>query len=236
MFTNSFDSGILSFFSDLNSHLGLLNRLASFVSENGLIKGGFAATLIWWLWFQDIPTIQSVREKLLGMIVATIGAIFIARGLALLLPFRIRPLANSELGISFPLKHEVLESWSSFPSDHAVLFFTLATGIWLISRPVGLIAFFHAIFVVCLPRIYLGLHYPTDIIAGASLGIGIALLANRIDWRRMVAQPLMKYVEKSPSWFYLGFFILTFQIGEMFESTRNILRGIFKLLVLIKPL
>ena len=235
MFTNSFDSGILYFFHNLNSQFGLLSRFANFISENGLIKGGFIATLIWWLWFQDTSTKQSVREKLVGLMIATIGAIFLARGLALFLPFRPRPLANSELGLFFVQGNIALERWSSFPSDHAVFFFTLATGIWLISRPIGLIALFHAIFVVCLPRIYLGLHYPTDIIAGAFLGIGIALLASRLDWRLRVARPLMKYANESPTWFYSGFFLLTFQISEMFESSRDVVKGVFKLLRLILP-
>lgn len=213
----------------------MLSHLVKFVSENGLIKGGFIATLIWWLWFQDTSTKQAVREKLLGLMIATIGAIFIGRVLALCLPFRPRPIVNPELGISFSQGNVALESWSSFPSDHAVLFFTLAAGLWLISRPIGLIALFHAIFVICLPRIYLGLHYPTDIIAGAFLGIGIALLASRSDWRTRVARPLMKYADKSPSWFYSGFFLLTFQISEMFDSSRHVLRGVFKLLSLILP-
>ncbi len=235
MFTNSFDSGILYFCHNLNSQFGLLSHLANFVSENGLIKGGFIATLIWWLWFQDTSIKQSVREKILGLMIATIGAIFLARGLALLLPFRPRPLANPELGLFFVQGNVALERWSSFPSDHAVFFFTLATGIWLISRPIGLIALFHAIFVVCLPRIYLGLHYPTDIIAGACLGIGIALLASRLDWRLRIARPLMKYANKSPTWFYSGFFLLTFQISEMFESSRDIIKGALKFLKLILP-
>ena len=235
MFTNFFDSGILYLCHDLNSHFGLLGRIAAFVSENGLIKGGFIAILIWWLWFQDTPNQQPIREKILGTMIATIGAIFLARGLALILPFRPRPIVNPELGSLFVQGNAALETWSSFPSDHAVLFFTLATGIWLISKPVGFIAFFHTIFIVCLPRIYLGLHYPTDIIAGAFLGIGIALLATRLDWRILVAKPLMKYADKSPSWFYSGFFILTFQIGEMFESSRDIIRGVVKLLIMLLP-
>lgn len=235
MFTNFFDSGILYICHNLNSHFRLLGRIAAFVSENGLIKGGFIATLIWWLWFQDTPNQQLTREKILGTMIATIGAIFLARGLALLLPFRSRPLVNPELGLLFDQGNKALGTWSSFPSDHAVLFFTLATGIWLISRLVGFIAFFHTIFIVCLPRIYLGLHYPTDVIAGAFLGIGIALLATRLDWRLRVARPLMKYANESPTWFYSGFFLLTFQISEMFESSRNVVKGVFKLLKLILP-
>jgi hypothetical protein len=61
----------------------------------------------------------------------------------------------------------LLSGWSSFPSDHACLFFALATGLCLISPVIGGLALLHASLIVSLPRIYLGLHYPTDVLAGA---------------------------------------------------------------------
>jgi undecaprenyl-diphosphatase len=63
----------------------------------------------------------------------------------------------------------------SFPSAHAVFAFMMAT---LLSHwfPRYWIIFFIIAGFIGWTRIYLGLHYPTDVIAGALLGYGITML------------------------------------------------------------
>ncbi|MFB3885090.1 MAG: phosphatase PAP2 family protein [Thermodesulfobacteriota bacterium] len=60
----------------------------------------------------------------------------------------------------------------SFPSGHAVYAFMMAT---LLSHwfPRYRIVFFILAGLIAWTRIYLGLHYPTDVVAGALLGYGI---------------------------------------------------------------
>jgi len=63
----------------------------------------------------------------------------------------------------------------SFPSGHAVYAFMMATLLttWF---PRYRVAFFILAGLIAWTRIYLGLHYPTDVIAGALLGYGITKL------------------------------------------------------------
>jgi undecaprenyl-diphosphatase len=63
----------------------------------------------------------------------------------------------------------------SFPSGHAAFSFMMATllALWF---PRYRIIFFIVAGFVGWTRIYLGLHYPTDVIAGALLGYGITKL------------------------------------------------------------
>ena len=42
----------------------------------------------------------------------------------------------------------------------------------------GLAAVLYVVFFICLPRLYLGLHYPTDLLAGGGVGIALAVAAN----------------------------------------------------------
>ena len=64
------------------------------------------------------------------------------------------------------------KSWS-FPSGHASSAFTLATSAFLGKRVLGWIAFISAA-LIAYSRVYLGVHYWSDIIAGAILGIAVS--------------------------------------------------------------
>ena len=70
-------------------------------------------------------------------------------------------------------KGEILDP--SFPSAHATFSFMMATllGLWF---PRYRIVLFIVAGFIGWTRIYLGLHYPTDVIAGALLGYGITKL------------------------------------------------------------
>jgi len=80
----------------------------------------------------DAATVRRTREHLSCTLIAGILAIVVARTLALLLPFRVRPRFESSL--DFATAKNVgayFVDWSSFPSDHAVLFAALAVGFGL---------------------------------------------------------------------------------------------------------
>ena len=57
----------------------------------------------------------------------------------------------------------------SFPSNHASNIFTLATLFAGVYRKTASLAFTIAI-LVCLSRVYLGVHYPADVLFGAFIG------------------------------------------------------------------
>ncbi len=76
---------------------------------------------------------------------------------------------------------------ASFPSSHAWNTFTAATIVsHFYSRPIG--AFFLVVAaLVAFSRIYVGLHYPIDVLAGALLGILSGTLVVR-GWRWVAAR------------------------------------------------
>jgi undecaprenyl-diphosphatase len=63
---------------------------------------------------------------------------------------------------------------AGFPSDHATASFAIAVAILLRSRRWGLLALAMAV-VVSAGRVAMGIHYPTDVLAGAALGTLAAL-------------------------------------------------------------
>lgn len=184
-----------------------------------------------WLWFERDERQLERRQMLLEALLTGLLALFVARALALGLPFRERPLADSALQLALPAGVETgLRTWSAFPSDHAVLAFALAVSLWRVSRPVGAWALAHAVAFICLPRLYVGFHYPTDLLAGALLGTGLALTVPMLRARLVITRVLLALENRRPATMYsMGFFVL-FEIAEMFDSVRLVATHVFRIL------
>ena len=63
----------------------------------------------------------------------------------------------------------------SFPSDHACVCGAVAAGLFFVDRRLGWIAAAVAL-VMAFARVYVGVHWPLDVVAGLAVGAGIALL------------------------------------------------------------
>jgi len=233
---NSFDHSIVSFLNSFTRHSFFFDTFVSMLSDNLLLKGGVVCALVWWGWFRTASPVSAAaaadkRQSLLSGMFACLLAVIVARTLASTLPFRPRPMSNSALHFVFPYdftEHSLI-SWSSFPSDHAALFFALAMAIWFVWRAAGIVALCHVAIFICVPRIYLGIHYPTDILGGALIGISAALLAQIHIVRNSVGKALLPWLDRSPGSFYACMFIFTFQLATLFDGVRYVGRFLYHL-------
>ncbi|MEO6147199.1 MAG: phosphatase PAP2 family protein [Sulfuriferula sp.] len=182
--------------------------------------------VVCWLWFEKTNKQMLTRQILVESMLATFVALSVGRILALGLPFRDRPIVRPELHFVTPLDISV-RNWSSFPSDHAVMAFALAASLFRISPKVGLWALFHATVFICLPRLYFGLHHPSDLIGGALIGIALVLAISHLHGRHVVTVFFLSIERKYPGMFYaIGFFIL-YEMAEMFITFRILANYIF---------
>lgn len=83
----------------------------------------------------------------------------------------------------------------SFASDHALTTMALAVGILLVDRRIGVFAVIAAVF-TGFARLYVGVHYPTDVLAGFALGALVALVGSMFVGRLL--EPVVRMVERGP--------------------------------------
>ncbi|MCH8741804.1 phosphatase PAP2 family protein [Patescibacteria group bacterium] len=113
---------------------------------------------------------QMVVSALLAAILARLVIVEIIR---YFLP-RARPFVENSINVLINHSQE-----SAFPSGHASFFFAIATIVYFYNKKAG-IFFFLASFLIGLARVFSGIHWPSDILIGALVGILSAHLLIRI--------------------------------------------------------
>jgi undecaprenyl-diphosphatase len=222
------DAGILQFLNSLAGKSSFFDHAVNLISRLHLFKGVFVFSVLWAAWFacSHHDAAAARRDLLLTLLAAAVAAP-LSRLLQIVLPFRGRPVLNAALHFSAPIAYEPgeLHHWSSFPSDHAAIFFAMAMGVWFRFRKLGWVLLGWSIVVISLPRLYLGLHYPSDILGGAALGMGLVALV-----RRFTPLPAVEYVllaeRRRPALFYGGAFMLSYLIATLFDDIREMGAGL----------
>jgi undecaprenyl-diphosphatase len=224
---NGFDLTVLHFVNQFVGRWPELDRFVAYLSWQNILKGGMLAALVWWAWFSGR---ERAKELMLSSLIGSLAALAVARLLASTLRFRVRPLADPQLGFRVPegIKASQFIPWSSFPSDHAVLFIGLATGLCLVSTKVGIAALAYTALVILVPRLYGGLHYPTDLIAGGLLGAVFVLIACSRPLIEKLSRPLLVWEKGRPATFYAALFVASFEVAELFEGARNCAQSVLR--------
>lgn len=132
-----------------------------------------------------VPWRSRRLERRTGAVLATF-----AGAIALLI---VQPIADAvdrtRPFVSHPHAHLLIAHGRDpgFPSDHATGAFALAMGLWLYDRTIGAIAFILAA-IVAFARVYVGVHYPSDVVGGALIGMAVALILYFTPLRALIAR------------------------------------------------
>ena len=148
-----------------------VDRAVTFIGEYGLIA--LTLLLAGWCWWRIARRADDAPAAVAGVLWALLGA-----GIALLLNIPVRALVRRPRpfvdhdGLDVLVRHK---ADYSFVSDHATLTAAVAVGLFMVSRKLGAVAL---VLALCegFCRVYMGVHYPTDVIGGFALGTATVLL------------------------------------------------------------
>ncbi len=194
------------------------------LTTNSEFKGYVVAAVFLWLWFQKGGGRWLRRQQLLVVLAGAILSVLLGRLLQLNLPFVPRPKNDPQLDFILPFGVEpaALSGWSSFPSDHSILFFGVVAGLIGISRPMGLLVLVYISLVVGVGRMYIGYHYPSDIVMGGLLGAGVVLALQHSRRALQAAGTTLQWADRYRSVFYPVFFFLVYQLAILFVHLRDL--------------
>ncbi|MCZ8515074.1 undecaprenyl-diphosphatase [Paenibacillus filicis] len=169
------DFQVFQYINHLAVKIPLLNPLMRFLSEDA--KYLFYLGIIVY-WFTRVKqNRQMVAEALISACLA-LGA----GGAISYFFYRDRPFVHH--AVNQLIQHPAN---ASFPSDHALGAFVIATAIYLYRKRDGGVWFILAA-MIGISRIWTGVHYPLDVIAGALLGMIAALAVHQAFNRWFIAQ------------------------------------------------
>jgi undecaprenyl-diphosphatase len=168
------------------------DKVVEYVGEYGLLLAMVLLVLgCWW----------SVRRRGAEDAASSMAALVwtpLAAGIAVLVNVPIRGFVERPRPFRTHQGLDVLVSGKtdySFVSDHATITMAMGVALFVAHRKFGLVGIGLALLEgFC--RIYMGVHYPTDVVGGFALGTAVALLLSPVAMALLT--PVTKAVERSP--------------------------------------
>lgn len=183
------DKTLLLWINGLATRAPAVDFMMAWIASDYLVPVSMGLTLVA-LWFIGNDAPQRMRYQI-GMFTA-LTAMALSSLVVLIsnaLFFRPRPFDGLD-GINL-LFYRPTDS--SFPSNSAAAAFALAAAVWCVNRRIGA-ALFLAAAVYGFSRVYVGVHYPTDILGGALIAVVVTALTLRL---RNLMMPLLVAVIKA---------------------------------------
>ena len=136
-----------------------LDTLAVFLAEY------FEYFLIVFLLLFLLLRFKTYWKTVLGALISAVLARLIIVNFIRWIWLRPRPFIenNVNLLLEYPDK-------AAFPSGHAAFYFAISTVVFCKNKEAGVL-FFAGTILICLARVFAGIHWPTDILAGTVVGV-----------------------------------------------------------------
>lgn len=168
----------------------LFDRCVESGIHHNVLGGVWYAAALFILWSRAVrPGGEFARRRILTTLAGTLIAILFTLLAGALISWP-PPYHHPHLYPIYSQYFEYNPNTNSFPSQSTTVYTCIAAGLYSLNRPAGMLLWGALALLVALPRMYVGGHYLSDVIAGLILG-----LAGYIIARRGLEQPLVSRVE-----------------------------------------
>lgn len=170
-----YDLAIFSYINGFADHWRAVNYIGIFLAE---YLQYFLAVLLAAFFFYPIKDREKNRQMVLVAITSALISRFVVKNFLVLFisrprPYMVVPSAHKLIATTF------LDNFQSFPSGHALFFFSLATAVCFYNKKLGIFLFACAT-LMGLARVFCGVHYLSDVMGGAIIGIAVAFIVQRL--------------------------------------------------------
>jgi undecaprenyl-diphosphatase len=168
------DISIFNFINNLSTHSVLLGKVGIFLAA--YLQYVLGAVLVILLFYPKNKR-EINRPMVAVALISSLIARFLIKTLILLVYARPRPYVVLA-GVHKLIRTFPYEDYQSFPSGHTVFFFAMAAAVYCFNKKLGL-WFFLGASAIAVARIFVGVHWPSDIIGGVIIGTLTGWLAYR---------------------------------------------------------
>ena len=198
-------------------HNGARDTLAQFLTTNALSSTWIFAAAFYAYWRIEDARTRWRRARLLET--------FVAFSLAMLVTLAVRPwIAWPAPSLISPFQQLYPDYFwhegnpNSFPSHSTLVYLIVAAGIWPFKRWLSALLTLLVLLVISLPRIYVGGHYPVDVIAAILLA-GIAVWAAHAICSQVRVSTLLAQIVSKGLLLEIFLFLWLFELAEGFRSS-----------------
>lgn len=171
---NTIDFKLFELVNQFAGNNELLDQMVLLFTKYGPILFGLPFV---WLWFTRKGDVKKNRQLVLFAFTIVVFAMGINKLIEMTV-FRERPFVNHAVTTLIDKSNDD----PSFPSNHAAGAFAFAIALFWKKRKAGIIFLILALF-MALSRVYVGVHYPFDVTAGAFIALIVAFI---VIWQKVL--------------------------------------------------
>ena len=230
---NGLDILIVQFFNQYCGKCVFLDTLGLIFLSVDAIRTAILVALVMGIWqYGKIKNDKKANKRVIAILFSIILTLGIVEILNAVIDSS-RPIVTYNHLIKTPIITENTkllwnEGWvrnpkhGSFPSDTVALLATMATGLFLWNRYIGFIAVLFVLFGGVLPRLYFGLHYPSDMLIGIIVSIASTLVIEKVKLFDFLSDKILETEKRFPYLFGVTGFYLAYIIADKFILLRKL--------------